>query len=201
MSKKGGDLIIPKKCLAVFSIILIFGITLILPVSASNQKISKDFVHGILITVDCKDYYLMGPADGPNGEKDIPGHYWKVTSSGRLIGKHYNTGPFGEAKWFSSDAGDGELLYVVQGKIDTWSPKKAQKYAKLGYVHYHHLVSVEDGTKHPTKVVWLRHIAVTSFTFDGGHHQEFAHYVKPGVDFKFHPNYDKPYPDGCKMSE
>lgn len=151
------------------------------------------FIHGPTIDVDGVDYYLAGAPDGPNGETDIPGHYWVQAGSKSLVGKHYNTGPFGAPQWWSSDAPDGELLYVVHGVIDTWTVEKAETYAERGYVHYHELLSVADGTLHPTKVVWLRHHARTTFTLDGGPAPQLAHEVTPGVDFEFIPNGMVPY--------
>ncbi len=53
------------------------------------------FIHGIVITVDGEDYYLAGAPDGEGGAVDIPGHYWFQTGPNQLVGKHYNTGPFG----------------------------------------------------------------------------------------------------------
>ena len=157
------------------------------PVSA------KGFVHAIVINVDGVDYYLAGAPDGPGGATDIPGHYWVQAGPNQLVGKHYNTGPFGAPQWWSSDAPDGELLYIVHAIIDTWSPEKANRYASRGYIHYHELVKVSDGTLHPSKVVWLRHTARTSFTLDGGPHPELAHYVAPGIDRDFIPNGMMPY--------
>jgi hypothetical protein len=93
----------------------------------------------------------------------------------------------------ASDAPDSELLYVVSGIIDTWSPEKAASYAGQGHVHCHELVSVEDGTLHPTKVVWLKHIARTSFILDGGPHPEPSHEVTPELDNEFIPNGFTPY--------
>ncbi|MDW7670053.1 MAG: hypothetical protein SCJ93_14605, partial [Bacillota bacterium] len=90
-----------------------------------------------------------------------------------------------------SDAPEGELLYIVHGIIDTWSKEKAEMYAKKGYVHYHELMSVEhNGELHPNKVVWLKHTARTSFTFDGGPMAGMMdpHDVTPGVDYMFMPN-------------
>jgi selenium-binding protein 1 len=151
------------------------------------------FQHGRILNVDGTDYYLAGAPDGPDGAFDIPGHYWVIGGSGQLSGKHYNTGPFGAPQWWSSDAPDGALLYVVHGVVDTWTAENAEAYARRGYVHYHELVTVEDGSLHPDKVVWLRHIARTSFTLDGGPHPELSHDVKPGVDLEFVPNGMMPY--------
>ena len=160
----------------------------------TKDKNPKGFVHGIVINVDGVDYYLAGAPDGPGGAIDVPGHYWVLAGPNQLVGRHYNTGPFGMSQWWSSDAPDGELLFIVHAIIDTWSEKKAATYASRGYVHYHELVDVSDGTTHhPTKVVWLKHTARTSFYFDGGPHPEFAHEVTPGVDYEFMPNWDMPY--------
>jgi len=176
------------------------------PSSQAAPLPSEDeFVHGITIQVDGEDYYLSGPADGPNGEKDIPGHTWRLEGSNKLLGKHYNTGPNGAPKWWSSDAEDGALLYTVEAIIDQWSQDKAEDYAYRGYVHYHELVRVSDGTLHPTKIVWLKHTGVTNFTLDGGPHPEFSHEVIThmdhyevipglhGVDREFIPNGYMPY--------
>jgi selenium-binding protein 1 len=158
-----------------------------LPVSA------KGFVHGIVINVDGEDYSLKPPP----GEIDVPGHYWVQAGPNKLVGKHYNTGPSGVPQWWSSDAPDGELLYVVKGIIDTWSLEKANRYASRGYVHYHELVKVSDGTLHPSKVLWLKHTARTSFTLDGGPgapNPPYQHEVTPGIDYEFPNNWATPYP-------
>ena len=154
---------------------------------------SKGFVHAIMFNVDGEDYYLAGAPDGPNGATDIPGHYWNQAGSKQFTGKHYNTGPNGAPNWWSSDAPDGELLYIVHGIIDTWSKEKAETYASNGYVHYHEMVRVSDGTMHPSKVIWLRHTARTTFILDGGPHPELAHEVSPGRDLNFIPNGMMPY--------
>jgi selenium-binding protein 1 len=154
---------------------------------------SGGFTHGIIIPVDGEDYYFAGAPDGQNGEYDIPGHYWVMLDDNRLFGKHYNTGPFGEASWWSSDAADGELLYNVEAIIDTWSEIKAIYYIAKGFNHYHELIKVSDGQLHPTKVVWLKHIAQTNFTLDGGPAPNFSHEVKPGLDLDFIPIALNPY--------
>lgn len=152
------------------------------------------FTHAPVIAVDGEVYYFAGAPDGPGGATDIPGHYWVQAGPDQVVGKHYNTGPFGEPQWWSSDAPDGELLFIVHGIIDTWSAEKAASYAERGYVHYHELISVVDGSLHPDKVVWLKHTARTSFNFDGGPHPELAHDVSPGVDYNFILNGTMPYP-------
>ncbi|MDF1501267.1 MAG: hypothetical protein P1P76_12440 [Anaerolineales bacterium] len=173
----------------------IFGAILFVSVLAitATPVLAAGFTHAPAITVDGEGYYLAGAPDGEGGASDIPGHYWVQSGPDRLVGKHYNTGPFGAPSWWSSDAGGGELLYVVTAVIDTWTPEKAEAYAARGYVHYHELVSVADGSPHPTKVIWLKHTAVTSFTLDGGPHPELSHEVTPGIDTGFIPNGSMPY--------
>lgn len=161
---------------------------LALPASAEG------FIRGIVVNVDGTDYFLAGPPDAPNGIGDVPGHAWVQAGPDKLVGKHYNTGPFGAPSWWSSDAGDGEFLFVVDGLIDTWTPEKAEWYAGRGYVHYHELVSIADGSLHPTKVVWLKHTARTSFTLDGGPHPpDPGVEVTPGITYDFLPNWNQPY--------
>lgn len=179
-----------------FGLLAIVVFTILLATSALAVPVdrnAKGFVHGIVITVDGEDYYLDGAPDGPGGATDIPGHYWVMAGPNQLVGKHYNTGPFGAPQWWSSDAPDGELLYIVHAIIDTWSEDKAEWYASRGYVHYHELVRVSDGSL-SMKVVWLKHIARTFFNLDGGPRPDFAHYVTPGIDYEFIPNGQMPYP-------
>ena len=118
-----------------------------------NVLAKKGFVHGLVVNIDGEDYYFAGAPDGPNGEVDVPGHYWVKAGKNQVVGKHYNSGPFGASKWWSSDAPDGEYLYKVHGIIDTWSLEKSVSYAKRGYVHRHEFVRVSDGEFHPNKVV------------------------------------------------
>jgi hypothetical protein len=174
----------------------IFALTLVLAMVMGigvGTALAKGFTHAIVVDVDGEDYYLAGAPDGPGGATDIPGHYWVLAGPNQLVGKHYNTGPFGAAQWWSTDAPDGELLYIVHAIIDTWSAEKATAYASRGYVHYHELVKVSDGTQHPTKVLWLKHTARTSFDLDGGPAPAFAHDVTPGVDYEFVPIGGMPY--------
>lgn len=173
---------------------LLVAILSVMALSIALVSASSAFVHGIVINVDGDDYYLAGAPDGPDGAFDIPGHYWAMAGKNQLVGKHYNTGPFGAAQWWSSDAYDGELLYVVHAIIDTWSEEKAEMYESRGYVHYHELIRVSDGTLHPSKVVWLKHTARTSFNLDGGPHPELSHEVTPGIDYELIPNGAMPYP-------
>ena len=177
-----------RKNLLILALVAALVALVALPVSAGG------FVHGIVIDVDGEDYSLAGAPDGPGGEIDVPWHYLVQAGPRQLVGKHHNTGPFGASSWWSSDAPDGELLFVVHGIIDTWTEGKAAWYASRGYAHYHELVSVEDGTEHPTDVVWLKHIARSSFDFDAGPRPDLGHYVTPGVDYEFMPNWSMAYP-------
>jgi len=183
---KRGNILV---CLGFVLIFALFS----LPALASDDTNNQDFVHGIVLKVDGTRYYLAGAPDGLNGEYDIPGHSWVQLTKRKIIGKHFNTGPFGATQWWSSDAADGELLYTVTGIIDTWSMANAAAYHNKGFNHYHELITVADGTQHPSKVIWLRHAAVTSFTLDGGPRPDLAHSVEPGYDFKFPPNWNVPY--------
>ena len=160
------------------------------------SKIARGFVHGIVVNLDGIDYYMAGAPDGPGGAVDVPGHYWRQASSKLILGKHYNTGPFGAAKWWSSDAPDGILLYNVKGVIDTWNAVKAKAYASKGFMHYHEFIRVDNGDVHPTKVIWLRHVAVLGFTLDGGPAPALSHSVSPGIDYEFIPTWMKPYDGG-----
>lgn len=177
--------------------LLAFALILALAAFMAAPALAAGFEQGIVINVDSEDYYFNGPPvnyTDPTGPTDIPGHYWMKTGSHMLLGKHYNTGPStadypdGIPQWWSSDTPDGALLYLVIAKIDTWNEAKAARYTRGGFVHYHELAAVDDGEFHPTKVVWLKHIAVSSFTLDGGPATQFAHDVKPGIDFDFIPN-------------
>jgi selenium-binding protein 1 len=47
---------------------------------------------------------------------------------------------------------------------------------------------------HPSKVMFIKHVAVDSFTLDGGSKPWQAHSVTPGVDTAYQPNLKYPYP-------
>ncbi len=175
------------------------------------------FTHRMEIFIDNKTWYFAGTELELNfaqrGQpQDVPGHCWSpardLGSAKHFIGKHHNTGPLVKggpgARFWSSDAEDHQQLYWVDVLISTWTPKTAQARMLQGYVHYHELVQKDDGCLHPELVVWMRHSALRSFTFDGGPPQtrpdgrpfrprNVGHEVLPGVDTNFPPNYDKPY--------
>ena len=163
-----------------------------------SKKANSGFIHGLEVDIDGEMYYFAGAPDGMNGAVDVPGHYWVQSGKNKVVGKHYNTGPFGMSNWWSSDAKDGAFLYIVHGIIDTWSVEKATMYKDKGFVHRHEFISVESGEFHPSKVVWLKHTSRTSFTLDGGPgapNPPYEHYVTPGVDLKFPNNGFMPYPE------
>jgi selenium-binding protein 1 len=172
---------------------LVWVAVIALLILAAVPASAEGFVQGIVINIDGEDYYWQGlpVPDGPPGATDIPGHYWVQAGPNQLVGKHYNSGP--QPNFWSSDAPDGELLYIAHVIIDEWTREKAEQYDARGYTHYHEFVSVADGSHHPTKVGWFKHTAVTSFTLNGGPAPQFYHEVTPGVDFEFIPNGMTPY--------
>ncbi len=176
-----------------------FLITLLIVTFGANahEKAAQEFVHGITIKLHHDRYHFAGPADGENGETDIPGHTWRRIGKNRYQGKHHNTGPFGAPNWWSSDAGDGALIYVVEARIDKWTEKKALQYYMKGFTHYHPLVNAKTGQLHPKKVAWLKHAAVKTFEVDGSNMLAAtgleAYTVAPGIDYKVTPNWATPY--------
>jgi len=161
-------------------------------VESNPRLFSFGFERGPEFDLDGEDYFMNGPLE--DGVRDIPGHDWRLLGGGWFIGRHFNTGPFGLPQWWSSDADDGQLLFIVIGKVDTWSEEKAEWYKSHGFSHYHEFVTVDDKTPHPSKVAWFKHIAVDSFTVDRGPKPWMAHAVTPGVDPDFMPNGKYAYP-------
>ncbi|MFC1552666.1 T9SS type A sorting domain-containing protein [Candidatus Latescibacterota bacterium] len=175
--------------LKILSIFVAFFIVLTGP-----RILAIEGVHGIVIPIDGKEYYINGPEYGPNGERDLPGHYWTLTSDTTLVGDHYNTGPFTQMSWWATKSEDGKLLWTVEAFVDTWAKEKAIEYAEQGFVHYNELVEVINGDFHPDKILWQRRTAMDDFTFDGGPHPETNwRDVRKGIDYNFHPNGLTPY--------
>ena len=84
----------------------------------------------------------------------------------------------------------------MKAVVDTWSPEKAAWYFSRGYTHCHGLIEIpvaDPPGHHPTKVVWLKHIARTSFNLDRGPQPDLGHQVTPGVDYEFTPNWSMLY--------
>ncbi|NOY73824.1 MAG: hypothetical protein GXP14_15910 [Gammaproteobacteria bacterium] len=173
----------------------------------AHEESSKEFIHGITIKLDDEHYNFAGPPDGLNGASDAPGHKWLRTDKKRFLGKHFNTGPFSAPNFWSNNAGDGALLYIVDAVIDRWSEVKALQYFTKGFVQYHRLLNVKTKQFHPEKVVWLKRVAVKEFRLDGDGALNFsddmeAYDVMPGVDYKLSPNWDMPYdPSGTCCHE
>jgi hypothetical protein len=160
----------------------------------NNYQKSQTFTHGLVVKINNTEYYFDGPADGANGTKDAPGHYWWQDTPRHLYGLHYNIGPFGEENWWSSDVKGNELLYVVDVIIAPWTNTTAYEFAKQGYVHYHELVRTDNGEKHPELVAWFKHVAVPAgFILDKGAMPEDKHIVGAGIDYRFLNNYFIPY--------
>lgn len=156
----------------------------------NNYQKSQIFTHGLVVKVDNTEYYFDGPADGANGTKDAPGHYWWQDTPRHLYGLHYNVGPFGEENWWSSDVKGNELWYVVDVIIAPWTNITAYEFAKQGYVHYHELVKTDNGEKHPELVAWFKHVVVPAgFILDKGAMPEEQHIVAAGIDYRFLNNY------------
>ena len=58
------------------------------------------FTQAPVLNVDGEEYYMAGAPDGPDGATDIPGHYWVQAGPNQVVGKHFNTGPFGMPQWW-----------------------------------------------------------------------------------------------------
>ena len=74
------------------------GLSLLLALSMLSSVASahRGFHSGIVLQVDGEDYYLMGPPIEEGSDVlDVPGHEWVVAGPDRVVGKHYNAGPFG----------------------------------------------------------------------------------------------------------
>jgi hypothetical protein len=168
----------------------------------------RGFEHGLALDIGDGNgavWYFKGAGTSPGvgsvpGVIDVPGHAWRQVGTYRVFGLHYNIGPDmgGGAvpQFWASGEPNGGLLFAVKAIIAPWSVETANKMARKGYVHYHELV-LEDGTQNEDVVVWLKHIAVKNFVFDGGPpvpinipHQVFRN----RVDYLFMPNYFMPFP-------
>lgn len=170
-----------KKRFKIIPIILVVVLALLLP---AIPAVAKSFESGIAINYDGNSYYFHGMVVGDGW--DIPGHEWVQAGKDHFRGKHYNSGPL--PLFWSSDAPEGELLYVVDAIIDVvpndLTPEKAAFYKARGYVHQHYLVD-ETGAPVPGMTAYLKHTARTTFTLTHG----FVHSVTPGIDYEFPPNW------------
>lgn len=165
--------------------------------TASNSQ-QQSFIHGITFKVDNQYYNFSGSPDGSNGEQDLPGHHWIQTDKKSFVGLHYNTGPFGAPKWWSSDTENAALLWVLEAKVDIWTQANAVKYFSRGFASYVPIINVVTGIAHPRKVAWLKHVSIRNFTFDGSEPLAFSgkipHTVLKGIDFEIDLNWNIQYP-------
>lgn len=159
-------------------------------VHAHGEGEESAFMDSIVIVIDGEDY---APEDMIEGTQGLPGHEWLQISDTEYFALHHNIGPNEAESWWASEADNDELLYVANIVIDTWTAEKAEAYAERGYVYYHPLVHIEDGTYHPEVVAWFQHIAIESFHLDGGPKPLLGHEVTPGIDMLFLPNWSTPY--------
>ena len=189
-----------RKTSLIFMISVITGSLLVIPALAAPvwDRNPSGFEHGLIVDLEGEEYYIKGPGSIP-GAVDVPGHTWIQTGSNQFVGRHYNTGPYmagmGMAvpSWWAPGEKNGILLYIVDAIADKWTPEIAEEMAERGYVHYHEFVSVETGEEHEYLVMWLKHTAVRSFEFAPAPMPMAAHYVTPGIDWGFMPNYMMPY--------
>lgn len=192
---------IVKKSIFLSLAFLITGLSILVPAALAAPTYERNpegFVHGLFFEVDGEDYYFKGPGS-ELGACDVPGHSWVQTGPDRFVGRHYNIGPYnadlgrGVPAWWAPSEDDGILLFKVDAIIAPWSSEISESMAKKGYVHYHEIVNA-DGEEHESLVVWLKHTAVRSFYFAPLPMPAMMHhYVTPGRDFNFMPNYMMPY--------
>lgn len=189
-------------------VMLMLSIVLVLPAFAAPtwDKDPKAFVHGIKVWIDGQDYYFKGPAvpDTDPLRTDVPGHTWVQTGPYQFEGRHYNIGPIEmpPMPFWATGEEVGVLLFKVHGiaaptELD---PKMELKLRKQGYVHRHELIYASDpdgvgplepGDENEDIRVYLKHIAVREFYFDGGPPVpvNVPHQVHPGIDREFMPNW------------
>ena len=136
------------------------------------DKNPKAFIHGLAVEIQGEEYYFKGPGSIP-GVIDVPGHTWVQTGPYRVVGRHYNVGPWmmPGTPWWASEEPYGVLLYKVDGIIDVPPaelPNGREDWLKRhGYVHKHEFVD-GSGVELEEYVVYLKHTAVREFYFDGG---------------------------------
>ena len=188
-----------KKISQIVLLTTIIMASLAISVSAAPiwDKNPKGFEHGLAVNIEGTEYWFKGPGS-VFGAVDVPGHTWKQTGQYRVIGRHYNVGPWmapSGTPWWSSDAEYGVMLYKVDGLIDVppaeLSAKRVTWLKAHGYVHVHEFLDI-NGDELTEWVVYLKHTARTSFTLDGGPGQPsppYEHFVTPGIDYQFPNNW------------
>lgn len=169
---------------------LVAMVVLSMMVYAHGESEESEFTDSITIVIDGEDYTLGDMTDGTQG---LPGHEWLKISDTEYFALHHNIGPNEAESWWASETENDELLYVANIVIDIWTTEKAEDYAERGYIYYHPLVHMEDGTYHTELVAWFQHIAIESFNLDGGPQPLLGHEVTPSIDMLFLPNWSTPY--------
>jgi len=177
-----------KKYVLLITLVLLMVISMMANAHGDDEESS--FTDTIAINIDGEDYTLEDITEDAQG---LPGHEWLKISDTEYFALHHNVGPDEAENWWATDTDNDELLYVTNVVIDIWTAEKAEVYAERGYVYYHPLVHIDDGTRHPELVAWFQHIAIESFHLDGGPQPLLGHEVIPGVDMLFLPNWSTPY--------
>ena len=82
--------------------------------TAWDRDISNPgYEHGPAVDIDGTDYYFVGPGS-IKGFTDVPGHTWVQAGPNKVLGKHFNVGPWmapsGTPRW-ARDEPYGALLY------------------------------------------------------------------------------------------
>ena len=71
-----------KRALWLLLIVMLLSALLVVSVSAKGDN---GFTRWPVINVDGDDYLWAGAPDGPNGETDVPGHYWRQAGPNKLV--------------------------------------------------------------------------------------------------------------------
>lgn len=187
----------------VFSIPIVFLLTVLLTTSVIAapmwQRNPKAFEHGIKLEIDGEYYYFAGmPIPDPDGnyKQDIPGHTWVQTGPYRVVGRHYNYPSYPmhpDIPFWAIYEPENVMLYKVDGIVDMppteLSEKKENWLKDHGYVHKHELVYADNGSVAGELVVYLKHTAIRSFYFTPPMAPWNWHWVTPGIDDNFMPNW------------
>jgi hypothetical protein len=184
--------------LAISTVFLLGGFSAVsaAKMTAWERDISNaGYTHGTAFEIEGETYYMKGPGS-IEGETDVPGHTWVQAGDWKIVGKHYNVGPWFAPeglKFWAKDEDWGILLYKVDGIIDVppdeLTDAEESWYKDKGYVHIHEFVD-DGGDELEDYVVYFKHTAVLEFDFNGGPAAPGSnHDVDPGVDYEFIPNW------------
>ena len=186
--------IILVMCLAIAALFVLSSSVSAAPTWDKNPK---SFEHGLAVEIEGSKYYFKGPGS-VEGVIDVPGHTWVQVGPNQVMARHYNVGPWmapAGTPWWATDEPYGVLLYMVHGIIDVppeeLTDDEEDWYKDQGYIHIHEFVD-EDGNELEDYIVYLKHIAVREFNFNGGPPMTPPmpnRDVSPGVDYMFAPNW------------